>query len=61
MPEAKQGDVSAPTGSFVAWRQLGKQVRPIALDDSSHVIVNRGDVVQRLDLLVEHFEFLGAQ
>ena len=33
---------------------------PIPFDDATHLIADGGDIVHRLDLLPEHFEFSGA-
>ena len=46
---------------FVLWWQLPHEMRPIALDDTAHLIVDRGDLVHGFDLLADEFEFLRAE
>src|SRR5579864_5362341 len=39
----KHGDVHAPTGSFVAWRKLRHEVRPIPFDDAAHLVIDSSE------------------
>jgi hypothetical protein len=42
----------------VLWRQLGDQMRPVALDDPAHFRIDRLDGVELLDPLSDSFQFL---
>jgi hypothetical protein len=50
------------TPSFVFWRKLLKQVRPIARDNTAYLVIDGGDVVEaRLNMPTEHFQFFGTE